>query len=1075
MKPVFKTVIAFVLLLHGYNAFAQTLAFPEALGFGRYATGGRTGTVYHVTNLDDSGTGSFRDAVSASNRIVVFDVGGYITLKTAVSCKSNITIAGQTAPGGGIGFRGGEISFAKQSNVICRGIRIRPGSETESTTDDALSIYLAKNAIFDHCSFEFAPWNNIDGVGNNSTGYLVTNITFQNCLIANPTGQQFGAHCESVGSDWSWFYNVFANSHNRNPLAKTNTVFVNNVNYNYSAAYTTHTSTSFKHDIVNNYFIFGPASTGTDNTWFQVDKNQSIYYSGNMKDKTLDGTLNGSETTPYWYQGAGTILTAPWSDVTKNLAIYSAATAYRFVSSMAGTFPYDEMDQLIMSQVYTLGSGTTGYVAGTRGPASGLYTTQAQTGLGNSGYGTIASGTKPTDTDNDGMPDFWEKTNSLNASSNEAMTVGSDGYTNIERYINWMGELHAQVNENSYVDIDLATYTAGFAKVSPTFVTKNAKNGTAIVQSNGHSVRFTPTANYYGMASFSFTVTGNDNTAYTTTVYLAVVPSNIVMVARKYVYVYDNSGNLSWSNSNSWTPVAVPSSIDTAVIRTGEVQIANLGLTAPVYVESNGILRLTDTSSVSKLTMQGGTLKVYTSSAGFQLASDITMQTASTFMAGSVAASVFELQGTITGSGTITKTSVGILRVAASASAYTGTWKVTAGKLQIRNANGLGQCGVEVDSAANLDVETACTTNALVVENGGTVNLDASLTVQMAVLGDINLPAGTYTAASYPTIITGTGTLTVQKSIIVAGAPAAGSVTLTAGSGSSYLWSNGTSTVATTSTYTTTVTGTYSVKVTSSVGCAVTSAPVSVTPGDPNIAPTVSLTAPVANQSYYAPASVTLTATAADADGTIAKVEFYNGTTLLGTVILFPYTFTWASVAVGTYTLTAKATDNSGGTTTSTAVKITVVQKPLKYIYVYDNSGNYLWSNTGSWTPAAVPSGIDTSVIRTGEVRIAKLTIPAPVFVETNGILRLTDTCTVSKLTLQGGTLKSYTSNPCFQLTSDITVQTASTVMAGSLAASVFELQGTISGSADVTKTSVGVLRINSSATTFTGKWLQKN
>ena len=87
---------------------ATDLAFPEAEGFGRHATGGRAGKVYHVTNLNDSGTGSFRDAVSQSDRIVVFDVGGYIVLKTAVSAKSNLTIAGQTAPGGGIGFQGGE-------------------------------------------------------------------------------------------------------------------------------------------------------------------------------------------------------------------------------------------------------------------------------------------------------------------------------------------------------------------------------------------------------------------------------------------------------------------------------------------------------------------------------------------------------------------------------------------------------------------------------------------------------------------------------------------------------------------------------------------------------------------------------------------------------------------------------------------------------------------------------------------------------------------------------------------------------------------------------------------------------
>jgi hypothetical protein len=83
------------------------LAFPGAQGFGKAATGGRDGSVYHVTNLNDSGPGSFRDAVSSSGRIVVFDVGGYISLKTAVSAKSNLTLAGQTAPGGGIGFRGG--------------------------------------------------------------------------------------------------------------------------------------------------------------------------------------------------------------------------------------------------------------------------------------------------------------------------------------------------------------------------------------------------------------------------------------------------------------------------------------------------------------------------------------------------------------------------------------------------------------------------------------------------------------------------------------------------------------------------------------------------------------------------------------------------------------------------------------------------------------------------------------------------------------------------------------------------------------------------------------------------------
>ena len=191
----------------------------------------------------------------------MFDVGGYIQLVTAVSVKSNITIAGQTAPGGGIGFRGGEISFASSSNIICRDVRVRPGSETADDTDDALSLYKARNVIIDHSSFAFAPWNNIGAVSDDWQVSPMTDVTFQDSLIADPTGQQFGAHMESVSSQMAWYRNIFANSHNRNPLAKINTVFVNNSLT--TAGYTTHTSTTFKHDILNNYFIFGPASTGT--------------------------------------------------------------------------------------------------------------------------------------------------------------------------------------------------------------------------------------------------------------------------------------------------------------------------------------------------------------------------------------------------------------------------------------------------------------------------------------------------------------------------------------------------------------------------------------------------------------------------------------------------------------------------------------------------------------------------------------------------------------------------------------------------------------------------------------------
>ncbi len=503
---------------------ATDLAFPGALGFGQHATGGRTGKVIHVTNLDDSGAGSFRDAVSASNRIVVFDVAGYITLKTAVSAKSNLTIAGQTAPGGGIGFKGGELSFAGQSNIILRHVRIRPGSDTASDEDDALSLFRAKNVIVDHASLEFAPWNNIDGVSDDWQTYPVTDITFQDSLIADPTGQQFGAHTESVSSQWSWYRNIFANSHNRNPLAKVNNVFVNNVLYNCSAGYTTHTSTNFEHDIVANYFIFGPASTGTDNTWYQVDKNQSLYYAGNLKDSNLNGTLDGAATTPYWYQGAGTILSAAWSPATSAVAPSTAPAAYRIAVSDAGTLPRDPMDALIISQVRTLGKGTTGSGANSVGPGGALYTSQVQTGLSNGGYGDIASGTKAGDTDNDGMPDAWEKASGSNVAADDAMTKAADGYALIEHYLNWLAEPHALTSTGKSVDIDLTSYALGFSDASPMFSVTPTSCGALQLQPDGHTARYTPAAGFVGVTSFDFKVTGSDGSSRTVQLAVAVQP-----------------------------------------------------------------------------------------------------------------------------------------------------------------------------------------------------------------------------------------------------------------------------------------------------------------------------------------------------------------------------------------------------------------------------------------------------------------------------------------------------------------------------------------------------------------------
>ena len=531
-----SAVSAFGLLMCGFAlAGAEPLAFPEALGFGAQVTGGRGGSVYHVTNLNDDGAGSFRDAVSQGNRIVVFDVGGIINIKTAVSIKSNITIAGQTAPGEGIAIHGGKLSTGKQSNIIIRYLRIRPGENTASEKDDALNLYDAKNVIVDHCSVELAPWNNFGGSSDNAS-YRVTGITVQNSLIANPIGQQFGAHIESVDGTWAWYYNAFVNTHNRNPLDKINDVFVNNILYNFEAGYTTHTSTHFNHDIVNNYFVYGPKGS---NPWFQVDKNQSIYASGNMIDTDRDGKLNGGPSSIYYYQGVGEELAKPWSELTTSGPMLSAASAWRYVTSQSGVLPYDDIDSLVWYQVNTL--GTAGALVKSVG-AMGLKT--------NNGWGEVIAGKAATDSDKDGMPDYFEDAMGYDKSKDDAMAKESDGYVRIEKYINWIGASHMRIADDASRNFDLRTITRGFQEVKPTYSVSAAENGSVELLNDGYTARFAPAAK--GLASFKYTVKGNDGTEYT---------GRVEVLVEKVAGVVEQSGDTT--ETDTTITVADSSAADT--------------------------------------------------------------------------------------------------------------------------------------------------------------------------------------------------------------------------------------------------------------------------------------------------------------------------------------------------------------------------------------------------------------------------------------------------------------------------------------------------------------------------------
>jgi hypothetical protein len=394
------------------------VAFPGALGFGKKATGGRGSAVYHVTNLNDTGAGSFRDAVSASNRIVVFDVGGYVLLTSAVSAKSNLTIAGQTAPGDGIGFQGFEVSFNAASNVIVRYVRFRQGLIDPDWRKSGINLLNGSNMIFDHISIEFAQYNNIDAVG-------ATNITMQYSINADPTHQQFGAHTEG-GGFFTWYANLWANAHGRLPLAKANTQYVNNVAYNYQYAYCAgDTGGSNWHDVINNYFIAGPSTNAPGDDFYQMNAGQTVYASGNLLDSNADGTLNGTDAGQ---PGGTTKASKANSTDTASLPTTSAAAAYADVLANAGCWPNkrDQVDSLVIADVKSLGK------------SGKLWTDQTATGLTNQGYGTLAGGTAPVDTDKDGMPDAWETKYGLNPNDPSDATGDFDktGYTNIEKYIN---------------------------------------------------------------------------------------------------------------------------------------------------------------------------------------------------------------------------------------------------------------------------------------------------------------------------------------------------------------------------------------------------------------------------------------------------------------------------------------------------------------------------------------------------------------------------------------------------------------------------------------------------------------
>ena len=355
MRPTISSFVAFVaaLLSFGNAALAApATAFSSAEGFGALATGGRDGEIYRVTNLDDSGPGSFRDAVSKPHRFVVFDVAGIIILKANVSVASHITLAGHSAPADGIALYGKSVSFSGSRNVIVRYLRFRQGISGDRGKC-SVNLSGGSDMIFDHCSIEWGRWDCL-GVTQGSH-----DITFQHCIIGEGIDpQRFGSLTDSV-TNITCSHNLWINNQSRNPKAKGTIQYLNNVvcNWGVTGLVGGHSAADHQLDCIGNYFIKGPSSN--DRFAGQFTATDHVFQKDNYADLDRDGKLNGQLVVEKDFgdgESAPTIAAKPFLTPPVPVKMNTASAAYEKVVKTAGaSLRRDSVDARLIAELTSLG------------------------------------------------------------------------------------------------------------------------------------------------------------------------------------------------------------------------------------------------------------------------------------------------------------------------------------------------------------------------------------------------------------------------------------------------------------------------------------------------------------------------------------------------------------------------------------------------------------------------------------------------------------------------------------------------------------------------------------------------
>lgn len=530
--------LALMLSAIGIPAFAdgaveKTPAFPGAEGFGRYVTGGRGGTVYHVKNLNDSGEGSLRWALSQKGaKIIVFDVSGTIHLESNLGIPANTTIAGQSAPGDGICIADYPVSVSG-NNVIVRYMRFRLGNKyvKKDGADgwDGLNGMDQEGIMIDHCSVSWSIDECCSFLGNKNT-------TVQWSIVSHSlvnSGHTKGAH--GYGGNWggsgaSFHHNLLAHHGSRTPrLGPRPTTQLdermdmrNNVIYNFGGN-GCYGGEGMTVNIVNNYYKPGPgtpsgakgyriAGVGVRTNSYVTtypDYRPALHLWGKYY---VTGNYNSkyeNVNTDNWKYGVINQIDASGCDGTFTQATrdsikleepmkfiytttHTAEEAYEMVLAYAGASLHrDSYDDLIVSDTR---NGVASYTGS--GLSEGFINSQDDlrpSGAGSdwSAWPELASKRAAADADGDGIPDTYEDAHGLDPSDpSDGAKIASNGYSNVENYLNSLvSKITQEQNEGGIVMGDVTNVgeepKPEFYEISPMTVASGwtFNNGCSISES----------------------------------------------------------------------------------------------------------------------------------------------------------------------------------------------------------------------------------------------------------------------------------------------------------------------------------------------------------------------------------------------------------------------------------------------------------------------------------------------------------------------------------------------------------------------------------------------------------------